>query len=126
MRANPHGLSAWFVNSAQQAGAEADNQSEHTWISADGRHVAFYSDASNLVAGDTNGVWDIFVHDRQTGQTARVSVDSGGGQANGISRGASISADGRYVTFYSDAANLVAGDTNAAWDAFAAPNPLAP
>ncbi|NJC70769.1 hypothetical protein HC031_13740 [Planosporangium thailandense] len=87
-------------------------------MSANGRYVAFYSQASNLVAGDTNGTGDIFVRDRVAGTTTRVSVATGGRQANGTSRGVSISADGRYVAFMSDASNLVAGDTNKTDDVF--------
>src|SRR5207249_1268748 len=95
----------------------------HPALSADGRFVAFGSDATNLVAGDTNGTTDVFVHDRQTGTTERVSVASGGGtQGNGKSGGffafPALSADGRFVAFQSDATNLVAGDTNGTTDVF--------
>ena len=68
------------VNSA---GNQANGRSFELAFSADGRFVAFDSDATNLVSDDTNGVRDIFVHDRQTGQTTRVSVDGAGTQANG-------------------------------------------
>jgi len=81
-------------------------------ISSDGRYVAFESYADNLVNGDTNGWDDVFVHDRQTGQTTRVSVSSNGVQGNGYSGWPSISSDGRYVAFHSDADNLVDSDTN--------------
>ncbi len=87
-------------------------------ISADGRFVPFASRGDNLVAGDTNGVTDVFVRDRQTGQTTRVSVASDGSQANGESYGPSISADGRFVAFISEASNLIAGDTNGRADVF--------
>ena len=87
-------------------------------ISSDGRYVAFESNADNLVGGDTNLAPDIFVHDRQTGQTTRVSVDSNGTQANGASYSPAISADGRYVAFESLATNLVSGDTNGSSDIF--------
>ncbi len=87
-------------------------------ISSDGRYVAFNSYAFNLVSGDTNDVPDIFVHDRQTGQTTRVSVASDGTPGNLDSAGASISDDGRYVAFLSWANNLVSGDTNNAYDVF--------
>ena len=87
-------------------------------ISADGRYVAFWSGASNLVPGDTNGKMDVFVHDRQTGQTTRISVASDGTQGNGDSYTPSISADGRYVAFESEASNLVPGDTNGRMDVF--------
>jgi Tol biopolymer transport system component len=87
-------------------------------ITPDGRYVAFASGASNLVSGDTNGVVDVFVRDRQLGTTERISVSSSGGQGNGDSRNPAISADGRYVAFPSLAANLVAGDSNGAYDIF--------
>ena len=87
-------------------------------ISADGRYVAFHSDASNLVPGDTNGMSDIFVYDRQTDTIERVSVAANGTQGNGHSTSPSISADGRYVAFYSNASNLVPGDTNGTSDVF--------
>jgi hypothetical protein len=78
--------------------------------------VAFYSYATNLVAGDTNGVPDVFVHDLQTGETARVSVASNGTQGNGSSDGGdqppAISGNGRYVAFQSAATNLVTPDAN--------------
>ena len=70
-------------------------------ISGDGRYVAFSSDATNLVPADTNGYPDVFVRDRQTSTTARVSVTSSGSQGNGDSEVPSISQDGRYVAFYS-------------------------
>ena len=68
-------------------------------LSADGRYVAFGSDASNLVPDDTNGVADIFVYDRQTNTIERVSVAADGTQGNGESYLPAISADGRYVAF---------------------------
>ena len=87
-------------------------------ISASGRYVAFTSDASNLVLNDSNGVSDVFVHDRSTGATERVSVDSAGNQANGASTNCAMSAEGRYVAFESTATNLVPGDTNGKSDVF--------
>jgi Tol biopolymer transport system component len=111
--------------SVDSDGAEGDDHSWGGGISADGRYVAFYSDATDLVEGDTNnfcdsdndGVYednctDVFVHDRQTGDTTRVSVSSDGTQGNGSSWWISISGDGRYVAFTSYASNLVTGDTN--------------
>src|SRR5262249_35604831 len=88
--------------------------------SADGRYVAFDCDATNLVSGDTNGEGDIFVRDRQTGVTERVSVSSTGEQQQGnhIYGTPSISSDGRYVAFVSSATNLVPGDTNGKSDVF--------
>lgn len=93
----------------------------HSWhpsISADGRYVAFSSNATILVPDDTNSASDIFVKDRQTGTTTRVSTDSSGNQANGYCYYTTISDDGRYVAFRSFASNLVAGDTNGTWDIF--------
>jgi Tol biopolymer transport system component len=99
-------------------GAQANGQSEIPGISGDGRFVIFVSPATNLVPGDTNGVSDVFMHDRVTGAMSRISVDSAGTQANGTSFDATISADGRYIAFTSLATNLVAGDTNSAIDVF--------
>jgi Tol biopolymer transport system component len=87
-------------------------------ISADGRFVAFASEADNLVPNDTNGKEDVFIRDRLTGTTERVSVSSAGEQGNGVSAGPSISADGRFVAFSSIATNLVPGDANATTDVF--------
>src|SRR5262249_37717646 len=81
-------------------------------ISADGRFVTFDSGADDLVAGDTNGVGDVFVHDRVTGVTERMSVASNGGQGDAESFGGAISADGRFVAFTSFASNLGVADTN--------------
>ena len=99
-------------------GAQGNGHSYDPGISADGRYVAFYSTADNLVAGDTNGTEDVFVHDLETGETRRVSVTSNGTQANGASWLPAISADGRYVAFDSYADNLVDGDTNSSHDIF--------
>jgi Tol biopolymer transport system component len=87
-------------------------------VSGDGRYVAFDSIATNLVPGDTNGCDDVFVRDRISGTTERVSVDSQGLQGNNRSLFPSISADGRFVAFVSLASNLVEGDTNQEWDVF--------
>jgi Tol biopolymer transport system component len=104
--------------SVDGAGAQANEQSWRPAISADGRLVAFASLASNLVAGDTNGAADIFLHDRLTGATARVSVASDGAQGSGESNEPSLSADGRSVAFTSHSSNLVPGDTNRWEDVF--------
>ncbi len=87
-------------------------------ISANGQFVAFVSSATNLVVNDTNGFLDVFVHDRCTGLTERVSVDSSRLQANDYTTGATISANGRFVGFESYATNLVSDDTNGILDAF--------
>src|SRR5439155_133722 len=98
--------------------AQGNGRNSVVALRADGRFVAFTSAAPDLVAGDTNGAADVFVHDRQTGTTERVSVDSGGSQANGDSTDVALSADGRFVAFTSAAPDLVAGDTNGAADVF--------
>jgi hypothetical protein len=99
-------------------GAQSNGISESPAISADGRFVSFESFATNLVAGDTNGAFDIFVHDLQSGATTRVSVASDGAQGNSDSRPSSINGDGRFVAFVSYASNLVPNDTNNDADAF--------
>jgi hypothetical protein len=104
--------------SLSSGGAQGNNSCQGPAISEDGRYVAFHSTAGNLVPNDTNGTWDIFVHDRQLDTTVRVSVDSSGDQANGASEDAAISGDGRIITFESGATNLVAGDTNGRRDVF--------
>ncbi|HET6162625.1 MAG TPA: calcium-binding protein [Planctomycetota bacterium] len=104
--------------SVDSAGVQGNGISYNGTITGDGSVVAFYSLATNLVAGDTNGVADVFVHDRITGVTTRVSVDSAGNEGNALSATARISADGKFVAFYSDATNLVSGDTNAMGDVF--------
>jgi beta propeller repeat protein len=87
-------------------------------ISADGRYVVFFSAASTLVAGDTNGVKDIFRKDTLTGDVLRYSTTTEGVQANGASDYPAISANGLYIAYVSQASNLFSGDTNASWDAF--------
>lgn len=104
--------------SESASGAGGDAGSYEATISADGRYVAFWSHASNLVPGDTNGVGDCFVRDRKTGSVARISVGLGGAQANGESYFPTITPDGRYVIFSSLATNLVPGDANGAADVF--------
>src|SRR5262249_35179982 len=104
--------------SVDSNGTEANGGSFASAISGDGRFVAFESDATNLVADDTNGSQDIFVHDRQTGTTERVSVSSAADQANDFSYKPTISSDGRFVAFWSVATNLVADDTNGFADIF--------
>ena len=104
--------------SVSSAGAEGNSISTNPSISADGRYVAFESEDNNLVSGDTNSKSDIFVRDRETGLTERVSVASTGTQGNNVSRTPSISSNGRYVAFTSLADNLVSGDTNNVADIF--------
>ena len=104
--------------SVSPGGQQGNNLSFSPAISADGRFVAFVSFASNLVAGDTNHTYDVFVRDRRARVTRRVSVGPGGQQANSHSSDAAISADGRFVAFRSSASNLVAGDTISSPDVF--------
>lgn len=98
-------------------GADANGQSATPVLSADGRLVAFTSAASNLIAGDLNGRFDVFVRDRETGTLELVSVTSDGSQATGDSIAPAMSADGRFVAFAS-AAPLVPEDTNNAFDIY--------
>ncbi len=99
-------------------GGEVHDPSYRPSISADGRFVAFESLSSDLVPGDTNLAWDVFVKDRSTGAIERVSLDSSGVQGNDASWDGTISSDGRYVVFSSYATNLVARDGNGDLDVF--------
>ena len=106
--------------SVDSGSGQANGASWNPSISADGRYVAFESPASNLVPGDTNARYDIFVRDRQSKSTQRHSVAADGGQADGNSFRPSLSADGRYVVFDSVASNLVSNDFNSDFDVFIA------
>jgi Tol biopolymer transport system component len=98
--------------------AEANGYSQAGRMSGDGRFVALWSEATNLVSGDTNGVVDAFIRDRLAGTTVRVSVSSAEAQGNALSSPGPVSADGRFIAFFSEASNLVSGDTNGVEDAF--------
>ncbi len=104
--------------SVDSFGIEGNNHSFRPEISDDGMFVAYGSRANNLVPNDTNGNSDIFIHHRPTGLTTRVSVATGGGQANNNSHFASTNVNGQFIAFDSDATNLVVGDTNIATDIF--------
>lgn len=105
--------------SVATGGAQGNQGSSSARLSADGRFVVFESSATNLVANDTNGLLDVFVHDRLTATTTCVSVSPAGTPgAFGHSRAPTISADGRYVAFFSGAQDLVPGDTNSVDDIF--------
>ena len=105
--------------SVSSRGSQANGDTFNANISHDGRIVSFDSHyATNLVPDDTGPLGDVFVRDRRTAKTTRVSVSSSGAEANGVSGWSELSADGRFVTFSSSAANLVAGDTNDASDIF--------
>ncbi|HED63918.1 MAG TPA: hypothetical protein ENJ09_00015 [Planctomycetes bacterium] len=104
--------------SVDSFGVEGNADSEYAQISSNGRFVVFQSRANNLVAGDTNGRQDIFVHDLLTGATERVSVSSTGSEGDADSWLPQISETGRFIAFQSMASNLVAGDTNGTVDVF--------
>lgn len=104
--------------SVSSGGVVANDVCYRPAVSSGGRYVAFETDATNLVPGDSNGLRDIFLRDRLAGTTERVNVADDGTQANGFSSGISISADGRFIAFSSQATNLVPADTNGTYDAF--------
>src|SRR6185436_10712417 len=106
--------------SVSSSGEEANGTSFPSFVSADGRVVAFASSATNLVPDDTNDAIDVFVHDRDTGETTRVSVDSSGAQTSGLAdrRLYALSANGRVVAFSTVEGDLVPNDTNEALDVF--------
>jgi len=104
-------------------GTQSNNNSGSSFflgidISADGRYVVFQSLASNLVEDDTNGKQDCFVNDRTTNETKRISVSTNGSEANDGCYYPSISDDGRYIVFASNATNLIPDDTEGWWDVF--------
>jgi hypothetical protein len=100
------------------AGVAEDGNSWYPHISADGRHVAFISNSTNLVADDNNSLNDVFMRDLDLGVTTRVSIASGGIEGDNRSGGFGISADGRFAGIFSAATNLVPGDTNGVQDGF--------
>jgi Tol biopolymer transport system component len=104
--------------SVSSTGAEGTGNAELPSISADGRFVAFMSTSAELAPGGPANVFQVFVHDRATGQTTRVSQTQAGVAGNADSRQPAISADGSTVVFESAATNLVAGDTNGVQDVF--------
>jgi Tol biopolymer transport system component len=110
-------LASVGVNSPNQR-QQANGDSFEVSISADGRFVAFSSDATSQLPHDTNGLMDVFVHDRQAGKTTLVSVSTADRRGNNVSYSSSISADGRVVAFVSEASNLVPDDTNDWLDVF--------
>jgi len=96
--------------SVSSSGGQANNLSSGSAISEDGRYVTFLSSASNLAAGDSNGVRDVYVHDRTDGSTELISKSPSGEVSDARSSAVALSADGRYVTFQSTAQNLSGGD----------------
>lgn len=99
-------------------GTQGNGGSRYPVLSSSGRYVAFESVSNNLVANDTNGARDVFLHDRVTSVTSRVSETAAGVQGNADSVDSFISPDGRYVVFESSADNLVPNDTNLSTDVF--------
>jgi len=104
--------------SVTSSGTEGNGASGEPSISSDGNLVAFTSNATNLVSGDTNGVSDVFVRNISAGTTTRISVDSSSVQADKASYQPKISSNGSYVAFTSDATNLISSDTNGCSDIF--------
>jgi Tol biopolymer transport system component len=104
--------------SISTAGTQTNGNSYKPDISTDGRLICFHSGANNLVSGDTNSKFDIFLRDTALEITSRISVSTAGTQSNGRSFDAVISADGRYIAFDSEATNLVSDDTNGTMDVF--------
>lgn len=104
--------------SVSTAGVTGNDWSYLPSISENGRYIAFESDASNLDGTDANGEADVYLRDLTAHTTKRITVSTTGGDSNGASWEPKVSADGRYVMFYSDASNLVAGDTNSDYDVF--------
>jgi photosystem II stability/assembly factor-like uncharacterized protein/6-phosphogluconolactonase (cycloisomerase 2 family) len=104
--------------SVNDEGEEGDDYAQSPIISANGRYVAFESDATNLVADDTNDSNDVFVYDRDTDTIERISINDEGAEGDSSSSAPAISSDGRYVAFQSSATNLVADDTNGSNDVF--------
>jgi hypothetical protein len=97
---------------------QANGGSEAIAISGDGRYIVYNSNADNLVGGDTNNAFDVYIHDNWTFLTRRASLGNGGQPSPAACFGTAVSADGRFVVFHTIAGNLVAGDTNAKGDVF--------
>ncbi|MCB2188336.1 MAG: hypothetical protein KQJ78_18100 [Deltaproteobacteria bacterium] len=104
--------------SLSSGGAQGDADCYHADITDDGRYVVFSSQAGNLVTGDTGGFTDIFLRDRQTGQTTRVSVSTTGEAGNSHSDDPHVTGDGRYLVYRSLATNLAGAKTDANWQIF--------
>ncbi|WP_017220718.1 TolB family protein [Moritella dasanensis] len=104
--------------SVKSDGSQGNGDSSAPSISGNGRYVAFIAEASNLVFNDVNRTKDVFIHDRDTDITERISIASDGSQGDAASYQVALSTDGRYVAFTSLASNLVADDTNISADVF--------
>lgn len=113
------GAATTTLVSVSRTGGAGNHSSGVDAITPDARFVLFDSQASNLVRGDTNSKEDVFVRDVQAGRTVRVSVATGGRQANADCHGTAISQDGRFVAFESTASDLTRRpDTNGVMDVF--------
>lgn len=99
-------------------GTQSNGWSNEPHVSDDGRYVIFTSSANNLVSGDTNGFWDVFLRDRSAGSTTRISVGDLGQQGNSYSGNPDISSDGRYLVFSSWSSNLLPNDVHSTLDVF--------
>ena len=106
------------VNVKSDGTLAADGRSISPDLSNDGRYVSFVSDTTNFAADATSANYDVFIKDRVVGTLTRVSTSLTGGDGNGESRDARISADGRYVVFDSIATNLTVGDSDGYYDVF--------
>jgi Tol biopolymer transport system component len=108
--------------SLSSAGSEGNGHSGFLFgppkISADGERIAFDSAATNLVGGDSNGLIDVFLHNRANQTTRRMSVRFDGTQSNGQAFMGDVSSNGKFVSFLSNATNLVGGDSNGFYDVF--------
>lgn len=104
--------------SSSTADVAGNNTSTNPAMSSNGRWVAFQSSATNLVSGDTNAGYDIFLKDTQNGDLTRISTTTGGDEGNAASTNPVVSSDGRWVAFQSNASDLVSGDTNSGADVF--------
>ena len=104
--------------SVSSGGSQSNGPVDSIDMTANGRFIAFSSLGSNIVAGDTNDSWDVFVYDRLTNQTNRVSINQGYQEANGSSLHPSISDDGQLIAYVSHATNLTYGDINGRADVF--------
>ena len=104
--------------SVSSSGAQSNGDSARAHFSEDGSLVVFEAGASNLISGDTNARNDVFLRDRTASTTTRLDLRSGGAQTTRDSDFPAISADGRYVAYYSTDTGLVTGDTNSVGDVF--------
>lgn len=112
------GLVTVELISVSSEGVPGNGPSSMPVVSGDGRFVAFQSEATNLAGDDSNGVTDIFLHDRDSRKTTLISRGIGEQSGAGLSNVPNISRDGAYVIFQSNAPDLVAGDTNETTDVF--------